>query len=143
MTTAQKSKIGRPRIYPEPRHAYIVKDGKRFRLCVNVRTPKGPRRKNLATLGTDVECATITGALAYWQKFLAEAQKRCKAEFETHPDTYKRRRTWQRAAAKSDRAHRHLEAISPYIKHHAPTRKRDRPGVEPFRRGQPLKVIAE
>lgn len=109
-------KVGRPRIISEIPHAYIVHDNGRFRLCINKRTPQGPRRKNLTTLGTHRECATVAGALSYWQSFLDRATKCCKAEFETYPDTYKNRRPWQRAASQCDRARTRLAAILPYLK---------------------------
>jgi hypothetical protein len=91
--------------------SYVVHEQGRFRLCRCERTPRGPRRRNLVTLGRSEKCRTVKDALAHWQKFLAAALTECKAEVEEHPDTYKSRRTWQRAAARCASARRRLKAI--------------------------------
>jgi hypothetical protein len=90
---------------------YVVHEQGRFRLCRCERTPRGPRRRNLVTLGRSEKCRTVQDALAYWQKFLATAAGECKAEAEAYPDTYRSRRTWQRAAARCASAQRRLKAI--------------------------------
>lgn len=90
---------------------HVIKDGNRFRLCTSKRTPRGPRRRNLVTLGTHKACRTVSGALAYWLKRLNAAMDKCKAECEAHPDTYKKRRTWQREAARSAHAAVRRKAI--------------------------------
>lgn len=85
-------------------NAFVVKDGPRYRLSVNVKTPKGWRRKSLVSLGTDPECRTVKGALAYWSRLHDAAQAECKQARDADPYEYKTRRAWKRAAARSKRA---------------------------------------
>jgi hypothetical protein len=92
--------------------AYVVHERGRYRVCQQVRTPKGPRRRNLASLGSDKRCSTVASALEYWRERLAAAQKECRVEVETHPDTYKHRRSWQRAARLAERSRKHIKAIA-------------------------------
>jgi hypothetical protein len=97
-----------------PLRTYVVKDGRRFRLCLCERTPRGPRRRNLVTLGTHKDCCTVPGAMNYWRTFYAAAMANCKTEAENYPYTYKSRRTWQRASARCYRARARLDAINLY-----------------------------
>lgn len=91
---------------------HVVKDGTRYRLCESVRTPRGPRRRNLVTLGTHPDCRTVAGAIKHWQDAMNAAVAACKTHVEAYPDSYKRRQAWRRAAARSARARRRLKAIA-------------------------------
>ena len=93
---------------------HVVKDGRRFRLCCSERTAKGPRRRNLVTLGTHRDCRTVAGAYTFWLAFHDTAQAQCKAEVERNPRKYKKTRTWQRAAARCRRAQNRMTAIFPF-----------------------------
>lgn len=94
---------------------HVVKDGKRYRVCQSVRTPRGPRRRNLVTLGTHPDCRTVAGALKYWQSVLSVALEECRVLAEAHPYEYKHRQAWRRAAARSARARRRLKSISRFV----------------------------
>ena len=102
------------------RLAHVVFDGRRYRLCVSIRTPKGPRCKSIVTLGTDEACRTVEGALVYWREYRFRAWRECR-RIQTRTGSTESRE-WKRAYARQERGYHRCRWIQDMIAEHVKRR---------------------